>query len=265
MATRPSAYRVLASSSFIILFGCSSSTDTNGGAGGDAGGASNVGGSGAGGVGVGSGGTAGNGAGGSATGGRPVDLCQNASSCPGGACWQRLDGVKECVSPKAAMALDSCSFAQQPCCTKDGDCTNGTAGRCWPNRNVVENFCGGAVPTGNVCRYDLCTTDADCTQKPAGANVATCLPSGALGTYFAKCAYGGCRTNADCTQHPGGVCSYGLGPTNGACSLVDVLFCAYPSDPCGNPGQNCASPGMVCAPNTDYQGRACAQGPPAYP
>lgn len=263
MATLTSASQILVSIGVLVLFGCSSSSDTNGGARGDAGG---VGGSGIGGVGGAgaSGGSSGDGAGGIGAGGRSIDLCQNASSCPGGACWQRLDGVKECVSPKVTPTLGSCDFAQPPCCTKDGDCTGGAAGRCLPNLDVVENFCGGAVPQGNVCRYDLCTTDADCTKKPTGATVGTCLPSGALGTYFARCAYGGCRTSADCTKHPGGVCSYGLGPTNGACSLIDVLFCAYPSDPCGNPGQTCPS-GMVCAPSADYQGRACNQGPPMYP
>jgi hypothetical protein len=157
------------------------------------------------------------------------------------------------------------------CCSKDADCaeTGKTDARCLPLIDVEENFCGGAVPAGNVCRYDQCADDADCkAQTPTGATVATCLPSGAFGRYNTACVYGGCRTDADCTKHPGGQCQYGLAATNGVCNLNDVLFCAYPSDPCQT-GANgtttgCAN-GMICVPNADYQGRECGKPPPAYP
>jgi len=133
---------------------------------------------------------------------------------------------------------------------------------------VEENFCGGALPAGNTCRYDQCSVDADCTaQAPAGATVATCVPSGAFGLYNSACIYGGCRTDADCTRHPGGQCQYGLAATNGVCNLVDVLFCAYPNDPCqtGTNGTTGCVGDMICVPDADYQGRQCGKPPPAYP
>ncbi|HVU02285.1 MAG TPA: hypothetical protein VHE30_11060 [Polyangiaceae bacterium] len=258
----------------LLISGCGSTTTGGGHVSPDGGTA--TGGSGTGGEpssgGSGTGGAASGGAGGQATGGGSSggsggsvnDRCTSNAECAGGACFRGLDGARDCVTPRDAATLDSCQFAQAPCCTADADCTDGTNGRCWPKLDVAENFCGGAVPTGNDCRYDRCASDADCTQKPAGASVAVCLPAGALGTYFAQCVYGGCRTNADCTAHPGGVCTYGQGPTNGACSLVNELYCAYPSDPCGNAGQDCPSP-KICVPKADYQGRECGAGPPMYP
>ncbi len=169
------------------------------------------------------------------------------------------------MTPVPTPTLSSCQYVQTPCCLADGDCTGGAGGRCLPLIDVEQNFCGGAYPQGNSCLYDQCATDQDCkANTPAGASVATCLPSGALGVFSATCAYGVCRTDADCTKHPGGSCQYGLAATNGVCSLVDVLFCAYPSDPCGTAGHDCASP-LVCVPNSDYQGRQCGQGPPEYP
>jgi hypothetical protein len=152
------------------------------------------------------------------------------------------------------------------CCSKDADCaeTGKTDARCLPLVDVEQNFCGGAVPAGNVCRYDQCADDADCkAQTPIGATVATCLPSGIFDHYNTACAYGVCRTDADCTKHPGGSCEYGLAATNGVCSLNDVLFCAYPSDPCQTT-TGCDN-GMICVPNADYQGRECGKPPPAYP
>jgi hypothetical protein len=247
--------------------GVSSGGRANGGAGGaGSGGGKSGGGTGGAGTGGGkSGGMGGTGMGGTGMGGA-ADLCDKPSDCPGGTCWQRRDGVKDCVEPTPAPTLASCEFTSTPCCTKDGDCTDKASGRCLPLRTVQENFCGGAVPQGNVCRYDLCASDADCkAQTPTGATVATCLPSGALGNFFAKCAYGGCRTDADCTKNPGGRCAYGLAASNGVCSLVNVLFCAYPSDPCGEASAPACSAGMVCVPNDDYQGRKCGKAPPMYP
>src|SRR5579872_5224073 len=155
----------------------------------------------------------------------PADTCTNASDCPGGACWQKLDGARACVAPRTAAALESCAAAGVACCTKDADCTEHPAARCLRLLDVVENFCGGAAPQGNACRYDVCKTDDDCkAAAPAGATVATCLPSGALNTWFATCAYGACRTDADCTLHPGGQCQYGQAATNGMCNLHNVLY-----------------------------------------
>jgi hypothetical protein len=185
------------------------------------------------------------------------------------------------VQPVATPQLDACfDGGPFPCCPNDAACaqTGKTNARCLPNVDVEVNFCGGAVPFGNVCRYDECGVDSDCvSQKPAGATVATCLPPGALeddfnsnrdSRYNATCAYGVCRTDADCTLHPGGQCTYGLAATGGKCSLVDVLFCAYPSDPCqGNGFTQTACEGGPgwCVPNADGQGRECGEGPPAYP
>jgi hypothetical protein len=200
------------------------------------------------------------------SGGHPPDKCSGPDNCPGGACWLQLDGSKACVSPRTSPGLMTCQTGDSGCCSKDGDCTQGSHGRCLPLIDVKENFCGGAVPIGNVCRYDQCATDADCKAgMPAGTTVATCLPSGALNTLDATCAYGVCRTDADCTLHPGGNCQYGQAATHGVCSLRNVLFCAYPSDPCGNASsQPCGSP-MICVPNDNLQGRVCGQGPPQYP
>jgi hypothetical protein len=151
---------------------------------------------------------------------------------------------------------------------KDTDCTQaGKANaRCLPLIDVIENFCGGAFPAGNACRYDQCQTDTDCrAAAPAGAAVSTCVPSGALGVYNSTCVSGGCRTDSDCTLHGGGRCQYGQAATNGVCSLRNVLFCAYPSDPCGNASSPACPSGMICVPNDNYQGRQCGKAPPAYP
>jgi hypothetical protein len=171
-------------------------------------------------------------------------------------------------------------FASMPCCSKDADCTQaGKANaRCLPLFDVAQNFCGGALPAGNVCRYDQCSADLDCAAgKPAGVTVATCFPAGAPPSHVADaptlynsaCVYGVCRTDADCTLHPGGQCLYGLAATNGVCNLNYVLFCAYPSDPCqtGPTGvMGCTNAGnSACVPNANYQGRACGKPPPAYP
>jgi hypothetical protein len=200
-------------------------------------------------------------------GGNAANQCDSA--CAGGTCWLQLDGARACVAPRATPTLSSCQGGSTTaCCTMDADCTAMAKGRCLPLFNVAENFCGGAFPQGNVCRYDKCASDADCVGgKPAGATIATCLPSGALNTYFATCAYGICRTNADCTKHPGGKCTYGQAPTNGVCSLHNELFCAYPTDPCG---VGSATPtscmgGQICVPADDGQGRLCGKGPPQYP
>jgi hypothetical protein len=140
---------------------------------------------------------------------------------------------------------------------------------------VAVNFCGGAIPFGNVCSHDECLNDSDCAaNKPAGAAVATCLPAGALADpgnsdhhslYNATCAYGACRTNADCTLHPGGHCQYGIAATGGMCNLNSVLFCAYPSDPCQVSANYAPSAPCYCAPNANDQGQSCGKPPPAYP
>jgi hypothetical protein len=199
----------------------------------------------------------------------PPDTCTQAADCPGGAaCWQQLDGAKACVKPVATPALGTCQAGDPTCCLKDADCTQPNNGRCLPLRNVKENFCGGAVPFGNVCHYDQCRTDADCkAQMPAGATVSTCLPSGAFGLFNTTCVYGVCRTDADCGLHPGGRCQYGLAATNGVCSLRNVLFCAYPSDPCqvaNNVSTGCTQ-GKICVPTASYQGRECGAPAPMYP
>jgi hypothetical protein len=54
-----------------------------------------------------------------------------------------------------------------------------------------------------------------------------------------------------------------LADTGGACSVRNVLFCAYPSDPC-SATSGCTFP-MICVPNDDYQGRRCGKGLPMYP
>jgi len=200
------------------------------------------------------------------SGGHPPDKCSGNDNCPGGACWLQLDGSKACVSPRTSPALMTCNGTDASCCSKDGDCAQGSHGRCLPLIDVKQNFCGGAFPFGNACAYDQCASDTDCKAgMPAGSTVATCLPSGALDTLDATCAYGVCRTDADCTLHPGGACRYGQAATHGVCSLRDVLFCAYPSDACdGTSAKPCASP-TICVPNDNLQGRVCGQGPPQYP
>jgi hypothetical protein len=194
----------------------------------------------------------------------PPDTCGAAGSCPGGTCWLGLDGAKTCVKPRAAPTLGSCQGSATACCTQDGDCTQGSGGRCLPRIDVVQNFCGGAFPFGNACLYDQCKTDADC-QAAAGAPITTCLPSGALDTFSATCTSGGCRTDADCTLHAGGRCLYDQAATNGVCALRNVLYCAYPTDPCGAANAPTCPSGMICVPNDNYQGRQCGKPPPMYP
>jgi hypothetical protein len=198
----------------------------------------------------------------------PPDTCGQATSCPGGTCWQQLDGAKACVNPVPTPTLSGCLGTDPTCCLNDGGCTQSTNGRCLPLFDVKENFCGGALPQGNVCRYDQCRTDADCKAlAPAGATVSACVPSGAFGLFNATCVYGGCRTDADCGFSPGGTCQYGLAATNGVCSLRNVFFCAYPSDACqvvDNAPTGCLQ-GKICVPKSTYQGRECGAPPPAYP
>jgi hypothetical protein len=189
--------------------------------------------------------------------------------CPGGVCWQRLDGGKECLDPHATVPREMCPSFDQTCCMADTDCTQHAGGHC-VSRLASTLGCGGARPFGNGCLYDACTTDADCAAgKPAGATVAACIPTGALGLHTATCIYGGCRTDADCTLHPGGSCQFGLAATHdGACDLRQVLYCGYPTDPCQARYGSCptdAGPGPVCVPEESYQGRRCVPPPPAYP
>ena len=134
-------------------------------------------------------------------GGTPPPTC--SMTCPGGVCWVQLDGSQTCVKPRPAPALDMCQATDTTCCTQDASCTMGTAGRCLPKRSVAENFCGGAIPFGNVCKYDQCRSDTDCkAMAPAGTTVSACVPSGALNTFDATCVHGVCRTDAD--TGPGG-------------------------------------------------------------
>jgi hypothetical protein len=197
------------------------------------------------------------------------DTCAQAAGCANGStCWEALDGAKGCVTPVATPMLTTCQTGDTTCCLKDADCTQSMNGRCLPLLDVKENFCGGAIPLGNACRYDQCRADADCAaQAPAGATVSACVPSGAFGLYNATCIYGGCRADADCSLHAGGSCQYGQAATNGVCSLRNVFFCAYPSDSCqvaNNATTGCPA-GKICVPKSNYQGRECGAPPPAYP
>jgi hypothetical protein len=209
-------------------------------------------------------------------GGPPPDTCTSPADCPGGACWLHLDGHRACVKAATVLELDMCFNDATPCCMHDADCAQAgkSNARCLPDRNVAQDFCGGAQPAGNVCSYDKCSVDSDCNSgKPAGATVATCLPAGALvdsfnsdqaSLYNAVCAYGVCRTDADCMLHSGGRCQFGLANPNGMCSLSDVLYCAYPSDPCQTSG-NFMGNACYCVPNANDQGQQCGKAPPMYP
>jgi hypothetical protein len=197
----------------------------------------------------------------------PPDTCP-AGGCPGGTCWEQLDGAKACVTPPATPTLASCQSSTGTCCLHDSDCaqTSATNARCLPLIDVKENYCGGAIPVGNVCRSDQCRADADCKATAvAGATVWTCLPAGAFGLYNAACVSGICRTDADCTVHAGGHCQYGQAATKGVCSLHNVLFCAYPTDACGNSDSPPCGGGLTCVPNDNFQGRQCGQSPPQFP
>jgi hypothetical protein len=205
----------------------------------------------------------------------PPDTCAQASDCPGGACWQQLDGAKACVKPAPTPALNPCQPGDTTCCRSDADCVQSPNGRCLLSPDREERACGVAVPVGNTCHYDQCRADADCLAREPGATpFAACLPSGAFGLFNATCAYGGCRTDADCVLHPGGTCQYGLSAAGGLCSLYNgsllpgVLFCAYPSDPCQvahNASTEAECPqGKICVP-AGYQGQACGPPPPVYP
>ena len=142
-------------------------------------GASGAGGAGGRGGGGGASGASGRGGNGGATGsGGSGGVCTGSGDCPGGVCFQGLDGVRRCATSPADPPLRSCEFAPAGCCLQNSQCTQGTAGRCIPNAGSP---CGGAAPIGNVCSYDTCTTDASCTAAmPAGATVSVCVPAGAL-------------------------------------------------------------------------------------
>jgi hypothetical protein len=199
-----------------------------------------------------------------------ADTCAGPADCPGGVCWQRLDGVKECAGPVTIPRINiaTCGPGHPECCQSDADCAKSAGGRCVSYRETDLN-CGGAQPFGNACVYEACHTDSDCrAQMPPGATVSTCVPPGALGFFVSMCIHGGCRTDTDCALHPGGRCLFGLAAThNGMCDLRQVLYCAYPSDPCQPGPDACSGSSSIlrCLPNEDYQGRHCAPGPPQYP
>ena len=197
----------------------------------------------------------------------PADTCAQPSDCPDGTCWLQLNGARACIKTPPNPTLRSCPQGDPACCQSNAACAPPVDGgpfdngRCLPRTSP----CGGAAPTGNTCHFDECRVDDDCKARmPAGATVAICAPAGALGHDNAGCVYGGCRTDGDCTKFAGGHCSYALADTGGACVVRDVLFCAYPNDPCSMGGSGCTFP-MICVPNDDYQGRRCGKGLPMFP
>ena len=46
----------------------------------------------------------------------PPDTCAQAADCPGGACWQQLDGSRACVKPVPTPTLTTCQTGDATCC-----------------------------------------------------------------------------------------------------------------------------------------------------
>ena len=123
---------------------------------------------------------------------------------------------------------------------------------------VVLVGCGIRRGGGGVQLRDAAhTKDGDCTAQTGGR----CLLLRDVKENFCG---GACPVGNACL-HPGGRCRYGQAATNGMCNLYNVLFCAYPSDPCGEPASPACPNNQICVPNADNQGRQCGAGPPMYP
>jgi hypothetical protein len=100
-------------------------------------------------------------------------------------------------------------------CSKDGDCTAGTNGRC------VE---GTGGPIYCLCTYDACMHDTDCAAGQACACHGSTYTFGAGNT----CIQGNCRVDSDCG--PGNYCSPSFDPAS--CGSLLGYFCHTPSDQC---------------------------------
>jgi len=99
-------------------------------------------------------------------------------------------------------------------CQSDDECTEGTNGRCLPNRFQ------------NECSYDDCFADSDC-----GGGACLCRGArGGVGSYGAnQCVGGNCGTDADCG--PGGYCSPSLGDCGDYGGVVGY-YCRTCEDEC---------------------------------
>ncbi len=112
-------------------------------------------------------------------------------------------------------------------CKVDGDCTQGTNGRC--------NFALGSG--GNTCSYDQCTTDTKC-----GAGVCLCRDPSSAGANV--CVNGNCRLDAQCAPFacsPSGV-NIDVGCRSGISSGQMGYFCHAPGDECVDNADCKASP-----------------------
>jgi hypothetical protein len=142
-----------------------------------------------------------------------------------------------CTAPRPAgdPALPSPSGST---CSSDGDCTQGTNGRCYP-------LVGGPPPPKNGCSYDACTSDSDC-----GAGQVCDCRNGASNDANV-CFHGNCRVDADCG---GEYCSPSLTVLSSSCINVPAgsvgYFCHTRQDTCLN-DSDCASTGGYCAFSTD--------------
>src|SRR5579859_4637519 len=133
---------MLAASGLAMLGACSGTSSNGAGAAGGASGASSAsgggtatgsgpGGAAGGGGDTGNGGAHAGGQGGGAGAGGATGGCAASADCPGGACWQQLDGVKECTQPPQNVPRVTCQTFDQMCCAEDTQCTDGGAhGRC---------------------------------------------------------------------------------------------------------------------------------------
>ena len=119
------------------------------------------------------------------------------------------------------------AFGRPRLCESDGDCGQGTNGRCFLNSGPITDC-------GTNCSYDACASDADC---PAGEPCA-CRASAADSSANSCLAGGNCRVDSDCG--PTGYCS--PSQVNNFCFCPSPALCADGSGACyaGNQQVSCA-------------------------
>ncbi len=130
-------------------------------------------------------------------------------------------------------------------CTTDGQCRQGTNGRC--NSDAPAPFAGCR------CDYDACAGDTDC---PDGQ---LCVCHGSPYAYGAgnTCMPGNCRLDSDCGPH--GYCSPTEGTSN--CGSVVGYFCHTAADTCVNDSDCSESPMGACIWSSADSRWECQQAP----
>jgi hypothetical protein len=164
-----------------------------------------------------------------------------------GACNNRVPSVHR-PSPEVCPSArgPGSTYESGGACSVDGDCTQGTNGRC---------FTTDCCAKTNYCSYDTCFSDSDCT---GGAPCSCRASATASGANF--CAEGsGCRTDGDCG--PCGYCS----PAGSDSACNSSFQCHTSSDLCVE-DSDCKQAGSpYCRWDNAKQRFACLPGCPLPP